>query len=157
MLHPESLYIVLHSQYRAGSYHWGLYYHRAGDTRRPYGRKFHIENEGTGRWMADYQDIYGVLCRWKPRRWRSERHRGRDGLDSNSTLWVHRLVGNLYTVYLVYCACTLRSYVIYSNMLCSNFLIGLIRIGIIPTSRFEYMKSLIESTPLNTPGITCRV
>lgn len=101
MLHPESLYIVLHSQYRAGSYHWGLYYHRAGGTRRPYGRKFHIKNEGTGRWMADYQDSYGVLR--------------------------------------------------------SNFLIGLIRIATIPTSRFDYMKSLIESTPLNTPGITCRV
>ena len=54
-----------------------------------------------------------VLAETQP--WGSEQRRWQDGLDSNSMLWVHRLVGNLYTVYLVYCACTLQSYVIYSN------------------------------------------
>ena len=54
-----------------------------------------------------------MLAETRP--WGSKQHRQQDRLDSNSMLWVHRLVGNLYTVYLVYCACTLRSYVIYSN------------------------------------------
>jgi len=43
------------------------------------------------------------------------------------------------------------------GVLRSNFLIGLIRIAAIPANRFDYTKSLIESTPLNIPGITCRV
>jgi len=101
MLHPGSLYIVLHSQYPTAGYHWGLYLHLAGDTMSPYGRKFHIVNQNSLRWATDFQDTRGVLK--------------------------------------------------------SKHLIGLIRIASIPAYRFDYMKNLIESTPYNTPGITCRV
>ena len=101
MLYPGSLYIVLHSQFPKASYHWGLYFHLAGDSRSPFGRKFHIVNTDSLRWAADFQDTCGVFK--------------------------------------------------------SKHLLGLIRIASIPPHSFDYMKNLIEGTPCNTPGITCRV